>query len=166
MIRRCVESDLETIYAIINDAAEAYHGVIPDNSWHEPYMSMSALSDEIQDGVVFWGAEQDGTLAGIMGIQEKGDVTLIRHAYVRTKAWRQGIGTNLLRHLEQATKNPILIGTWANATWAISFYQHNGYQVVSEESKDILLRKYWSISGIQIEASVVMANAKWISMNA
>ena len=99
MIRRCTESDFDTIYEIINDAAQVYHGVIPDDRWHDPYMSRDELAREIQDGVVFWGDERDGQLAGVMGIQDKGDVTLIRHAYVRTKLRNRGIGTSLLRHL-------------------------------------------------------------------
>jgi N-acetylglutamate synthase-like GNAT family acetyltransferase len=166
MIRQCTESDFETIYEIINDAAKAYRGVIPENSWHEPYMSRNELSREIQDGIIFWGAEQNCQLAGVMGIQEKGDVTLIRHAYVRTKVWNQGIGTNLLLHIEKTTEKPILIGTWANATWAISFYQKNGYQLVSEAEKNLLLKKYWTIPDIQIETSVVLADAKWLNENA
>ena len=166
MIRHCIESDFEIIHEIINDAAKAYNGVIPGYSWHEPYMSRKELSFEIQDGIVFWGAEQNGQLTGVMGIQEKGDVTLIRHAYVCTKVRNQGIGTNLLRHLEQVTKKPILIGTWANATWAISFYQKNGYQLVSKAEKDFLLKKYWTIPDLQIETSVVLADAKWINENA
>ncbi len=166
MIRQCTESDFETIYEIINDAAKAYRGVIPENSWHEPYMSRNELSREIQDGIIFWDAEQNCQLAVVMSIQEKGDVTLIRHAYVRTKVWNQGIGTNLLRRIEKATEKPILIGTWANATWAISFYQKNGYQLVSEAEKNLLLKKYWTIPDIQIETSVVLADAKWLNENA
>lgn len=166
MIRQCTESDFETIYEIINDAAKAYRGHIPENSWHEPYMRRDELSRQIQDGITFWGAEQNSQLAGVMGIQEKEDVTLIRHAYILTKVWRKGIGTDLLRRMEKATEKPILIGTWANATWAISFYQKNGYQLVSEAKKNLLLKKYWIIPEIQIETSVVLADAKWIKENA
>ncbi len=163
MIRHCNESDFETIYEIINDAAKAYQGVIPKHSWHEPYMSKNELSREIQDGIVFGGAEQDGQLSGVMGLQDKRDVTLIRHTYVRTKVRNQGIGTNLLRHLEQVTEKPILIGTWANATWAISFYQKNEYKLVSEAETVLLLKKHWTITDLQIETSVVLADAKWIN---
>lgn len=166
MIRQCDESDFERIYEIINDAAKAYRGHIPENCWHEPYMSRDELSRQIQDGITFWGAEQNSQLAGVMGIQEKEDVTLIRHAYILTKVWRQGIGTDLLRRMEKATEKPILIGTWANATWAISFYQKSGYQLVSEAKKNLLLKKYWIIPEIQIETSVVLADAKWIKENA
>ena len=166
MIRQCVKSDFESIYEIINDAAEAYRGVIPEDRWHEPYMSRDELSNEIQDGIIFWGAEQNSQLAAVMGIQDKGDVTLIRHAYVRTKIRKQGIGTKLLRHLERITEKPILIGTWSGATWAISFYQRNGYTLVTEQEKNLLLKKYWNIPDRQVETSVVLADAKWINENA
>lgn len=165
MIRSCMESDFETIYEIINDSAKAYRGVIPKHSWHEPYMSKNELSREIQEGIIFWGYQQGGKLAGVMGLQEKRDVTLIRHAYVLTKFRKQGIGTNLLRHLEQVTEKPILIGTWANATWAISFYKKHGYELVSEAEKYILLKKYWTVPDTQIDTSVVLAGAKWINDN-
>jgi N-acetylglutamate synthase-like GNAT family acetyltransferase len=150
-----------TMLETINDAAQAYKGVIPDDCWNEPYMSSEELSAEIKDGVVFWGLEQDGQLIGIMGIQDKGDLTLIRHAYIRTQAQKLGIGTRLLQHMENITEKPILIGTWAVASWAISFYEKNGYTAVSVEEKNRLLAKYWSIQKRQIETSVVLANQRW-----
>ena len=165
MIRRCNESDFETIYEIINDAALAYRSVIPIDRWHEPYMSSDELSREISDGVIFWGAEQNGQLNGVMGIQHKADVTLIRHAYVRTGIQKQGIGTLLLHHFEKSVEKPILIGTWADASWAIAFYQANGYQLVTPEEKTELLKKYWTIPDRQIETSVVLADSKWINLN-
>ena len=161
MIRECTESDFTTMIETINDAAQAYKGVIPEDCWNEPYMSSEELRVEIGDGVDFWGLEQDGQLLGIMGIQDKDDLTLIRHAYVRTQAQKLGIGTTLLQHLENITEKPILIGTWAAASWAISFYEKNGYTVVSEEEKNRLLAKYWSIQKRQIETSVVLANQRW-----
>lgn len=161
MIRRCEESDVQAIFDIINDAARAYKGVIPEDRWHEPYMPMEELIREIEDGVVFWGAERDGRLLGVMGIQDRGDVTLVRHAYVRTEAQQSGIGTMLLRQLEGMTRNPILIGTWAASLWAISFYRKNGYTLVTGDEKDRLLRKYWSIPERQVETSVVLANPGW-----
>jgi len=168
MIRQCNDSDFEAIYEIINDAAEAYRSVIPEDRWHEPYMSRDELSAEIRDGIIFWGAEHKGQLNGVMGIQDKGVVTLIRHAYTRTGNQKQGIGSLLLHHFERITEKPILIGTWADATWAISFYQKNGYQLVSPEEKTMLLKKYWTIPDRQIETSVVLANSKWVhcDMNA
>ena len=111
---------------IINDAAQAYKGVIPEDRWHEPYMPFEALSKEIDSGVVFWGLEHDGQLLGVMGIQDKGEVALIRHAYVWTRAQKRGVGTKLLQYLQTLTEKPILIGTWAAASWAISFYEKNG----------------------------------------
>ena len=160
LIRKCTEQDFGTILVIINDAAQAYKGVIPDDRWHEPYMSLEELRHEIEDGVVFRGLESDEQLLGIMGIQDKGDVILIRHAYIRTHARKQGIGTKLLRHLENLTEKPILIGTWADASWAISFYEKNGYTLVTEEEKNHLLKKYWSIPGRQVATSVVLSNRK------
>ena len=156
MIRSCIEKDFDTILEIINDAAQAYKGIIPADRWHEPYMSAEALRKEIEDRVVFWGLEMDGQLAGVMGIQDKGRVTLIRHAYVRTKAQKLNIGTRLLRHLEKMSDKPLLIGTWAAASWAIAFYRKNQYTLISGKEKDRLLRKYWSIPERQVDTSVVL----------
>jgi N-acetylglutamate synthase-like GNAT family acetyltransferase len=161
MIRECTESDFNTILEIINNAAQAYKGFIPEDRWKEPYMSLGELREEIEDGIVFFGLERDGHLLGVMDIQDKRDVTLIRHAYVRGQAQKTGIGKKLLQHLESMTDKPILIGTWAAASWAISFYEKNGYALVSEENKNRLLRKYRSIPERQVETSVVLANQKW-----
>ena len=163
MIRECRESDYQTIFKLINNAAQAYKGFIPEDRWNEPYMSLAELRKEIKDGIVFYGLERDGHLLGVMGIQDKIDVTLIRHAYVRRRAQKTGIGKKLLQHLEKMTDKPILIGTWAAASWAIAFYEHNGYELVSEENKNRLLRKYWTIPERQVETSVVLADSKWLS---
>jgi N-acetylglutamate synthase-like GNAT family acetyltransferase len=163
MIRKCTESDFDAIFEIINDSAIVYKGVIPEDRWHDPYMPAEEVRREIDDGVTFWGFEKDGDLLGIMGIQDKGDVVLIRHAYVRTRSRKQGIGEKLLRHLEGLTDKPILIGTWKAASWAISFYQKNGYSRVSEAEKNRLLKKYWSIPERQVETSVVLANSTWMA---
>jgi N-acetylglutamate synthase-like GNAT family acetyltransferase len=157
MIRLCTESDYKQIFEIINDAAHAYKGIIPEDRWHEPYMPFDELMKEIEKGVVFWGLEHDGQLLGIMGIQDKVEVTLIRHAYVSARGQKSGIGTQLLKYLESMTEKTILIGTWAAASWAITFYEKNGYTLVSEEEKNRLLRKYWSIPERQVETSVVLA---------
>ena len=161
MIRKCTETDFDTIFKIINDAAQAYKGIIPEDRWHEPYMTFEDVRHEIEDGVIFWGLERDGRLLGIMGIQDRSDVTLIRHAYVWTRAQKTGIGTMLLRYLEKMTEKPILIGTWAAASWAISFYERNGFTIVSNEEKTYLLGKYWSIPERQVETSVVLTDLKW-----
>lgn len=161
-IRRCKPSEFEVIYEIINDGAQAYKGIIPEDRWHEPYMPREELEHEIEDGVSFWGFEDNKELIGVMGIQDKADVNLIRHAYVRTRARQKGIGTRLLKHLESFDDKPILIGTWADATWAIDFYQKNGYRVVTKSEKNRLLRKYWSISERQVETSVVLADPRWM----
>lgn len=161
MIRKCTDDDLSALYAIINDAAQAYKGVIPADRWHEPYMPMNELGQEIGDGVQFWGYESDGELIGVMGIQNKTEVALIRHAYVKTARRNQGIGTKLLRHLESMTNKPILIGTWIDAAWAIRFYEKHGYRRLSRKDTEHLLRKYWSVPDRQIETSVVLANAAW-----
>ena len=148
------------IYEIINDAAQAYRGVIPEDRWHDPYMSKTELAQELQDGVVFWGVVDNNDLVGVMGIQDKGEVALIRHAYIRTERRNEGIGSRLLRFLESTTDKAILVGTWADATWAIAFYQKNGYRLLSEQEKDQLLRKYWKIPERQIQTSVVLANER------
>lgn len=165
MIRHCTERDFDEIWAIINDGARAYKGVIPADRWHEPYMSKAELQHEIDHGVVFWGYEQDGTLVGIMGIQDVKHVTLIRHAYVRTSAQGLGIGGQLLSHLRKLAKNPMLIGTWADAHWAIRFYQRHGFQILPPERKDKILPKYWTIPQRQIETSVVLASPEWLQLN-
>lgn len=161
-IRESVAADRPVMLAIINDGAQAYRGVIPPDRWHDPYMSAEHLDKEIADGVVFWVAEQDGRMTGVMGIQDKGPVALVRHAYVLTTTQRSGVGTRLLRHVQGMTGKPILIGTWATATWAIDFYRRNGFAVVTERDKDRLLRTYWSIPARQIETSVVLADERWM----
>jgi GNAT superfamily N-acetyltransferase len=166
MIRPCETDDLETIYEIVNDAAQAYKGIIPADRWHEPYMPREELQHEIDAGVQFWGYEEDAgdtfgvALIGVMGIQDVQDVTLIRHAYVRTARQGQGIGGKLLSHLLTLTERPILIGTWAAATWAIRFYEKHGFRLVSEEEKNRLLKKYWALPERQVETSVVLAERK------
>jgi N-acetylglutamate synthase-like GNAT family acetyltransferase len=166
LIRKSRTEDFEAILAIINDAAQAYRNVIPDDRWHDPYMPPQELAREIAAGVVFWIAEDDGRLVGVMGIQDKGDVTLVRHAYTATTLQRKGVGTLLLRHVEGLTDKPILIGTWADASWAIDFYRRNGFTVVATEDKDRLLRTYWSIPPRQIETSVVLADQRWLAPRA
>jgi GNAT superfamily N-acetyltransferase len=161
LIRESVGADFAAMLAIINDAARAYRGAIPDDRWHEPYMSADELEREIAGGVVFWVAEQEGGLSGVMGIQDKGEVALVRHAYVAPATQRAGVGTRLLRHVEGLVDKPILIGTWAAASWAIDFYRRNGFTVVPNDDKDRLLRTYWSIPTRQIETSVVLGNGRW-----
>ncbi len=161
MIRRCDDRDLELIWAIINDGSQAYRGIIPADRWTEPYMPLEKLRHEIDDGVAFWGYEENGTLTGVMGIQRVQDVTLIRHAYVRTGSQKRGIGAHLLSHLRELADSPVLIGTWADAVWAIRFYERYGFQIVGPEEKDRLLKKYWTVPERQIETSVVLADSKW-----
>jgi GNAT superfamily N-acetyltransferase len=161
MIRKCDDTDFETIYEIINDGAEAYKGVIPPDRLKEPYMDREELRHEIDAGVEFWGYEEAGELLGVMGIQHVLDVTLIRHSYVRTARQNKGIGGKLLLHLRTMTSRPILIGTWADASWAIRFYEKHGFRVVTVEEKNRLLKKYWSIPDRQIETSVVLAEENW-----
>jgi len=164
MIRPCTDTDFEDIYDVINDAAETYRGVIPQDRWHVPYMPRDVLRSEIEAGVVFWGWEEAGELAGVMGIQDVQDVTLIRHAYVRTARRNQGIGAKLLRELRQKTDRPLLIGTWADAVWAIRFYKKHGFRLVTPGEKTRLLKKYWSIPERQVETSVVLADQKWVDL--
>jgi N-acetylglutamate synthase-like GNAT family acetyltransferase len=161
MIRRCDDRDFESVWIIINDGAQAYRGTIPEDRWTEPYMSREKLQHEIDDGVVFWGYEDAGNLLGVMGLQQVRDVTLIRHAYVRTSSQKRGVGAHLLSNLRLLTERPVLIGTWADAVWAIRFYEKHGFQMVSTTEKDRLLKQYWTIPERQIETSVVLADAKW-----
>lgn len=163
LIRKGRTEDFEAILAIVNDAAQAYRGVIPDDRWHEPYMPAEELRSEIADGVVFWVVEDEGYMVGVMGLQDKGKVTLVRHAYVKTLLQRNGIGTSLLRHVEGLTDKPILIGTWTAASWAIDFYRQNGFTIVPNGEKDRLLRTYWSIPARQIEVSMVLADRRWMA---
>lgn len=161
MIRRCNDRDLESICTIINDGAQAYKGVIPGDRWVEPYMPLEKLRHDIDDGVVFWVYEEDRILTGAMGLQQVQDVTLIRHAYIRTGSQKRGIGGKLLSHLLGLTSGPVLVGTWADSVWAIRFYEKYGFQLVDPQTKDRLLRKYWTIPERQIETSVVLADPRW-----
>ena len=161
MIRACHAADFEEIWKIINDGAAKYKGVIPADRWTEPYMSRESLRHEIAECVRFWGWEVEGTLDGVMGIQSVQDVTLIRHAYVRTTAQGKGIGGKLLAHLRSIAAGPVLIGTWTDATWAIRFYEKHGFRVVSPEEKSALLKRYWVIPERQVETSVVLADELW-----
>ena len=129
--------------------------------WHEPYMPKDELVREIAQGVIFWVAEEEGVLLGVMGIQDKGAVALVRHAYVAPTTQRKGVGTRLLRHVQSLADKPILIGTWADASWAIEFYRRNGFTRVPDSHKNHLLRTYWSIPERQIETSVVLADGRW-----
>ena len=161
MIRRCEAADFETLFTVVNDGARAYAGVIPADCFHTPYMSREDLALEISLAVRFWGFEQSGLLVGVMGIQTVKDVTLIRHAYVRSASQGQGIGSFLLASLLQLTTSPVLIGAWADALWAVRFYQQRGFQLVSPGEKQRLLETYWTVSPRQIETSVVLADQRW-----
>jgi N-acetylglutamate synthase-like GNAT family acetyltransferase len=161
MIRPLQEHEVETAWAIINAAAQAYRGVIPDDCWHEPYMPLEELQAEILAAVEFWAYEAEGRLAGVMGRQDVRDVTLIRHAYVAPAVQRAGVGARLLAHLRQGITRPLLVGTWAAAWWAIRFYEKHGFRLVTPAEKDRLLRAYWTISDRQVETSVVLADESW-----
>jgi GNAT superfamily N-acetyltransferase len=157
MIRSLLPSDFDAILKIINDAAQAYKGVIPDDRWKEPYMSAKELRGEIEAGVRFFGWLEGGNLLGVTGIQALKDTTLIRHAYVLPGYQRQGIGTKLLKYLIGLAETPeILVGTWFDATWAIRFYEKHGFKLVSPREKDRLLQTYWNIPERQVETSVVL----------
>ena len=160
-IRPCFEGDLREVLEIVNDSAQAYRDVIPADAWHEPYMSMAELEAEVAAGVRFHGWDAEASLLGVMGIQDVKDVTLIRHAYVRTECRGLGIGRRLLEHAEGLTGRPILIGTWEDAAWAIRFYERNGYVLVGEADKDRLLAEYWTVPRRQAEVSVVLADRRW-----
>lgn len=158
VIRRCRDDERPVVLAIINAAADAYRGVIPADRWHEPYMSRLELDREVAAGVAFWGYEADDALLGVMGIQEVPGFDLIRHAYVLPGSQGQGIGSALLKHLRKLSSQPMLVGTWAAADWAIRFYRQHGFELVSAERKTWLLRTHWTIPDRQIATSVVLAN--------
>jgi GNAT superfamily N-acetyltransferase len=157
-IRPCREDERDAILAIINAAAEAYRGVIPADRWHEPYMESRELESEIAAGVVFWAYEAGGELIGVMGVQAVDDVDLIRHAYVRPASQRRGVGAALLGHLRGISARRMLVGTWADADWAIRFYRGHGFELVSPARKAALLKTHWTIPDRQIETSVVLAH--------
>jgi GNAT superfamily N-acetyltransferase len=158
-IRRCRDDEFDTILSTINAASQRYQGVIPDDCWHDPYMSESALRAEIAAGVEFSGLDDDGRLTGIMGIQAVRDVFLIRHAYVLPGHQGKGIGSVLLNHLRGSSDRPILIGTWAAAHWAIGFYRRHGFGLVPDRATPILLQSYWSIPERQLRTSVVLSDS-------
>jgi len=166
MIRDCRDSESEIICQIVNDAAQAYKGVIPADCWTEPYMPQAELNDEIAAGVRFLGYEEDRQLVGVIGVQDVQNVTLIRHAYVRTSHRNRGIGGRLLAHLSEQTDRPMLIGTWADASWALRFYQNRGFRLVCAKDKDPLLIKYWTVPPRQREVSVVLADERWFASTA
>jgi GNAT superfamily N-acetyltransferase len=158
VIRRCGGSDIAAIERIVNEAAQAYRDVIPADRWHEPYMPRAVLESEIAAGVAFWGWEDSGELAGVMGLQDVKDVTLIRHAYVRSHLQGRGIGSALMNALVAQATRRLLVGTWGSADWAIRFYQRHGFRLVSAEEKDRLLDTYWTIPARQRDTSVVLVH--------
>src|SRR5438128_1670796 len=161
MIRKGTDEDFEEIFNIINDAAIAYKGVIPPDRWHEPYMTKDDLQGQLADGVRFFCYVDNNQVIGVMGIQNRMEVVLIRHAYVRTNQRNTGIGTMLLQELIRDEKKPILIGTWKAANWAIRFYEKNGFRLVDEVEKNRLLKRYWAIPDRQIETSVVLVDESY-----
>lgn len=164
MIRQCAPEEFEAVYEVINHAAVAYKGVIPADCWKEPYMPRGELRDEVEQGVVFWGAYEYGTVVAVMGLQPVQDVALIRHAYTRTTHRGQGLGTALLEHLRQQTDRPLLVGTWKAAVWAVRFYENHGFRQLGESQTRALLQKYWTVSDRQIKESVVLADRRWFSV--
>ncbi|MCX5833541.1 MAG: GNAT family N-acetyltransferase [Deltaproteobacteria bacterium] len=163
-IHRCAEEDFKSIYAVITKAARAYQGVIPPDCWKDPYMTEKELRREIAEGVCFFVYEEEGVLIGVMGIQHVRDVSLIRHAYVFPARQRRGIGGKLLSALCLRTDRPILLGTWADAAWAVHFYEKYGFKSVPLSEKDGLLRNYWHVSERQVETSVVLADQRWFEL--
>jgi len=154
VIRECQPGEIKRIYYIINEAAKAYEGVIPADRYHQPYMPMDELEQEMKQ-MTFFGEEVNGELVGVMGVQPVKDVTLIRHAYVLPQWQRQGISSKLLNNLKRlVTTSRLLVGTWADARWAVAFYEKHGFSLMPD--KDELLRIYWNIPQRQIETSVVL----------
>jgi GNAT superfamily N-acetyltransferase len=156
VIRKISFSDATFILKVVNDAAQAYKGAIPEDCWKQPYMALEELKEELDRGVIFYGWFEADDLVAVMGIQPIKDITLIRHAYVLTSHQRKGIGEKLLKYLiELAPTREILVGTWKAAWWAVKFYEKNGFRLVPSESR-ITLRQYWTIPDRQAEASIVL----------
>jgi len=156
MIYKLATDDVQAILTVVNDAAVVYKGKIPGDMWKEPYMPARELKEEIRSGVQFYGWKENNALIAVMGIQVVDDVTLIRHAYVLTAQQRKGVGQKLLKHLLGLAARQIYVGTWEAASWAVKFYEKNGFELVSTAEKNRLLRKYWKISERQVETSVVL----------
>ena len=157
MISEYRKNDSSKILYVINDAAIKYKGIIPDNCWHEPYMSKQKLVDEFTDRVRMFGYSRNNKLIGVIGIQKIKDVILIRHAYTLTSYQGKGAGSELLKYLLKRNQNSrLLVGTWQKATWAIQFYKKFGFYIHNKEKTDQLLKKYWKISSKQIKNSVVL----------
>lgn len=163
MVKKMAPDHFEQLGEIINDAAQAYNGIIPADCWHKPYMPLEELEREIAAGVEFWGWEENNRLLGVMGRQDRGEVYLIRHAYVLQACQQQGIGSRLLAFVQSDLEKPILVGTWAAAWWAVRFYQKHGFQLVTPMEKDRLLQTYWNISERQVETSVVLGDERWFA---
>ena len=157
MISEYTKNDTSKILHVINDASLRYKGIIPDNCWHEPYMSKQKLIDEFSDGVRMYAYHHDNKLIGVIGIQEVKDVILIRHAYTLTSCQGKGTGSELLKYLLKKNQNSrLLVGTWRNAIWAIQFYEKFGFILHAKDQSTLLLKKYWKISSNQIKNSVVL----------
>ena len=157
MINEYTKSDSTKILHVINDAAARYKGIIPDNCWHEPYMSEQELINEFKNGIRMFGYLDNNKLLGVIGFQERKDVMLIRHAYTLTLHQGKGTGSVLLKFLLKKNQNfRLLVGTWRSAEWAIRFYEKFGFTILTVEQSTLLLKKYWTISSKQIENSVVL----------
>ncbi len=161
-IRRYRETDFNEVLDTINDSARAYEGHIPADCYHAPYMTDSYLASEINDGVEFYCTEDNEKITGVMGIQDRGELFLIRHAYIRTSIRRSGVGSRLLKKLLDHSTLPFLIGTWKGAPWAVDFYQKHGFKTVTEAEKELLLRTYWNLPERQIETSHVLGDAVFL----
>ena len=157
MIRKYTKIDSSKILHIINDAAKKYKGIIPDDCWHEPYMSEQELIDEFNDEVRMYGYHDNNKLVGVIGIQEVQDIILIRHAYTLTSYQNKGTGSAMLEYLLKKSQNSrLLVGTWKNATWAIRFYEKFGFILHAKEQSTLLLQKYWQITPKQMKNSIVL----------
>jgi len=161
MIRPVRDSDFDAVHGVINDAAEAYRGVIAADCWREPYMSADELRAEIDAGVAFWAVEEAGAIAAVMGLQPVADVDLVRHAYTRTASQGRGFGGRLLDQMQRQVERPLLVGTWRAAIWAVRFYQRRGFQLIDGAPKDDLLHRYWRVPARQMAESVVLTDHRW-----
>src|SRR5690606_7953593 len=76
---------------------------------------------------------------------------------------RKGIGSRLIsQHIEGAV-TPMLVGCLKAMPWAIAFYQHHGFSLLSDQQRDVLRNKYWNLPEAHVRQSVVLADKRWLN---
>ena len=157
-IRRLIEREISDALRVINDAARAYKKVLPPHVYKEPQMTLHEFLEEARR-MRFFVVEDEARIIGVIGCEYVKDVALIRHAYIKPRYQRRGIGSLLLQHLENLIRGEnrtsrIIVGTYTNAYWAVDFYRKHGYKPVSDH--EATLRKYYVIPDVQRENSMAL----------